>query len=208
MPPSRSQLVEGALVSVDIAADAQPLVCRVVAFGGDDVVLSPTAVPDGDQHAALERGGEAFLLLDGGNELRALRCRVTERTEQGDVVAEIVDPFRLGQRRTFSRAALVLPALVTPLGEGGKPAGETWQTFTRDVSAGGLRIARQSGYAAARLHAVVLDVPGGEDPIEAVVEVRRESEEDLGVRFAAISAGDRLRLERATITWLRPPAIV
>lgn len=204
MPPQRpSQLMEGALVSLDLGREAEPMLCRIVAFGGADVVLAPTAAADADQQKALGKGQEAFLLVEDGEILRALRCRASQQTDEGDVVAKIVDSFRLGQRRMFSRAALVLPAMVTPLGDDGQPAGETWRTFTRDVSAGGARLARQSGYAAASVHAVVLDVPGGLEPIETVVDVRRESEEDLGVRFLAISSDDRVRLEQAAITWQR-----
>ena len=104
MPPSAAQLVEGALVSLDVGRDAEPLLCRIVAFGGDDVVLHPKREPDEDQQIALARGVESYLLLDAGNDVRALRCKPSKPTEAGDVVAEITDRFRLGQRRMFSRA--------------------------------------------------------------------------------------------------------
>jgi hypothetical protein len=203
MPPSPSQLVEGALVSLDVGREAEPLLCRIVAFGGDDVVLTPNTVPDADQELALTRGEESYLLLDAGNDLRALRCRPSKPTEAGDVVAEITDQFRLGQRRMFSRADLVLPAIVTPLDAAGAPAGESWKTFTRDVSAGGVRLARQSAYEAAASHAVVIQLPAGEPPVETVVEIRRETPGDLGMRFVTIAPDDRMRLEQAAITWAR-----
>jgi hypothetical protein len=203
MPPSPSQLVEGALVSLDVGREAEPMLCRIVAFGGDDVVLTPNAEPDQDQRLALMRGDESYLLLDAGNDLRALRCKPSKPTEAGDIVAEITDHFRLGQRRMFSRADLVLPATVAPLDDAGAPAAEAWQTFTRDVSAGGVRLARQSGYVAATRHAVVIQLPAGEPPVETVVEIRRETPGDLGMRFLAISPDDRMRLEQAAITWAR-----
>ena len=203
MPQSASQLIEGALVSLDLGHEAQPMLCRIVAFGGDGVVLTPTVAPDAEQCAAVGRRGDAFLLVEGGETLRALRCRVHKQTDEGEVVAQIIDSFRLGQRRMFSRASLVLPALVTPLTADGHPAGESWRTFTRDVSAGGARLARQSAYCAASLHALVLNLPGDQDAVETVVEVQRESEGDLGVRFFAISPDDRVRLEQAAITWQR-----
>src|SRR4051794_34525160 len=147
MPPSTAQLVEGALVSLDVGRDAEPLLCRIVAFGGDDVVLHPKKEPDVDQQTALEAGVESYLLLDAGNDVRALRCKPSQPTEAGDVVAEITDQFRLGQRRMFSRADIVLPVTVTALDATGQPAGDSWKTFTRDVSAGGGRPARHSPYA-------------------------------------------------------------
>jgi hypothetical protein len=202
MAPS-SQLVEGALVSLDVGSDAEPLLCRIVAFGGDDVVLHPRTEPDVDQHAALALGEESYLLLDAGNDLHALRCRPSKPSEDGDVVVEITDHFRLGQRRMFSRADLVLPVTVTPLDDAGQPFGEAWKTFTRDVSAGGVRLARQGGYVRASQHAVVIQLPAGEKPVETVVDIRRETDKDLGMRFLTIEADDRVRLEQAAIIWQR-----
>jgi hypothetical protein len=203
MPPAGSQLVEGALVSLDVGREAEPLLCRIVAFGGDDVVLHPNTEPDADQHVALAGGVESYLLLDAGNDVRALRCRPSKPNEAGDVVAEITDQFRLGQRRMFSRADLVLPVTVTPLDGAGQPAGEAWKTFTRDVSAGGVRLARQSGYSAAARHAVVIQLPAGERPVETIVEIRRETATDLGMCFVTIEPDDRVRLEQAAIIWTR-----
>jgi hypothetical protein len=200
---SGSQLVEGALVSLDVGSEAAPLLCRIVAFGGDDVVLAPNRQPDEEQLDALTRGDESYLLLDAGNDLHALRCKPSAPSADGDVVVVITDHFRLGQRRMFSRASLVLPATVTPLDAEGQPAGEAWKTFTRDVSAGGVRLARQTAYAAAERHAVVIHLPAGEPPVETVVDIRRETATDLGMRFVTIEADDRVRLEQAAIIWQR-----
>src|SRR5438046_853312 len=142
MRPMPTHFVEGALATLDLAWDTEPLLCRVVAFGRDDVLLAPHKALDGLQQAALRRGEDAYLLLDAGSDLRALRCRPSSLTEAGDVVALITDGIRLGQRRMFSRADLVLPTSVTPLGGAGEPL----MTFTRNVGAGGVRLARQSGH--------------------------------------------------------------
>jgi hypothetical protein len=204
MPPRPSQLIEGALVSLDLGRDAQPLLCRIVAFGGDDVVLGATSPPDEEQLAVLTGDdAEAYLLLDAGDDLRALRCVPAPPTETGDVVAQITDRFRLGQRRLFSRADMVVPATVTPLAADDTPAAEPWKTFTRDVSAGGVRLARQSDYLAAARHAVVLHLPAGQAPVETVVEIRRETPRDLGMRFLGIQPDDRIRLEQAAMRWQR-----
>lgn len=203
MSTSAAQLVEGALVSLDVGPDAEPLLCRIVAFGGDDVVLHPKREPDVDQQIALALGVESYLLIDAGNDVRALRCKPSTPTEAGDVVAEITDQFRLGQRRMFSRASLVLPATVTPLDSTGQPAGESWKTFTRDVSAGGVRLARQTAYTQAARHAVVISLPAGEKPVETVVDIRRETATDLGMCFQTIEPDDRVRLEQAAMIWTR-----
>src|SRR3954452_19984378 len=203
MPPRPSQLIEGALVSLDLGRDAQPLLCRILAFGGDDVVLGPTSPPDEEQRDVLSGDDEAYLLLDAGDDLRALRCVPAAPTAAGDVVAEITDRFRLGQRRMFSRVDMVVPATVTPLAADDTAAAEPWKTFTRDVSAGGVRLARQSDCVAAARHAVVLHLPAGQARVETVVEIRRETRRDLGMRFLGIQPDDRIRLEQAAMRWQR-----
>jgi hypothetical protein len=66
-----------------------------------------------------------------------------------------------------------------------------------------VRLARQSGYEAAVQHAVLIQLPAGEPPVETVVEIRRETTGDLGMRFMGITPDDRMRLEQAAITWAR-----
>jgi hypothetical protein len=199
MPPSPIHFVEGALASLDLARDTQPLLCRIIAFGRDDVVLAPHGRLDLLQHDALTRGEDAYLLLDAGSDLRALRCRPSAVTDAGDVVAQITDGIRLGQRRMFSRADLVVPTTVAPLDGSGAP----WMTFTRNVGAGGVRLARQSGYVAAVRHGVEIQLPGEEWPVGAVAEIRHETADDFGMSFVTIEPDDRMRLEQAAITWQR-----
>lgn len=197
MRATPTHFVEGALASLDLAWDTQPLLCRVVAFGREVVVLAPHRALDVLQLEALTRGEDAYLLLDAGSDLRALRCRPSTVTEAGDVVAQITDGIRLGQRRMFSRADLVVPTTVTPLD------GEPWLTFTRNVGAGGVRLARQSGHAAAARHAVEIQLPGDARAIAAVAEVRHETADDLGMGFVRIEPDDRMRLEQAAMIWHR-----
>lgn len=199
MRATPTHFVEGALASLDLAWDTQPLLCRVIAFGRDDVVLAPDGALDVSQQEALTREEDAYLLLDAGSDLRALRCRPSTVTEAGDVVAQITDGIRLGQRRIFSRADLVVPTTVTPV----DGAGEPWLTFTRNVGAGGVCLARQSGHVAAARHAVEIQLPGEDRPIAAVAEVRHEAVDDLGMGFVSIEPDDRMRLEQAAMSWHR-----
>src|SRR3954465_8634666 len=121
-----THLVEGALVSLDLAWDTEPLLCRVSAFSHDDVLLAPTSPPDLLQRGALSRSEDSYLLPDTSPDLLALPCRPSGPNEAGDVVARITDGIRLGQRRMLSRADLVLPTTVTALDESGEPGGESW----------------------------------------------------------------------------------
>src|SRR3954451_22549218 len=143
-----SALSEGQPAQLDLGEEAVP--CLVVGFTGADVVLAPSAELPED---ALAPGlTTTYLLIDAHGTLQALKAEVRRAGNDGELVATLLDPFRLGQRRTFSRAPIVLPAHLRPLGE--QPPPRT--TFTRDVSAGGLRVARQSSYQPAAIHHVVI----------------------------------------------------
>src|SRR5262245_15778516 len=119
-----SALSEGHPAQLDLGGKA--VSCLVVGFSGADVVLAPSV--------SLADAGTTYLLVDAHGSLHALKALIRESTVDGELVATLLDPFRLGQRRTFSRAPLVLPAHLRPLGSEDEPK----TTFTRDVSAGGL----------------------------------------------------------------------
>src|SRR6478752_2622302 len=133
-----SALSEGQPAQIDLGDDAVP--CLVVGFIGADVMLAPgTPIPP---DAMPPNGLTAYLLIEAAGNLQALKAHIRPGQSAGELIATLLDPFRLGQRRNFSRAPLVLPAHLRPVGDENAPA----TTFTRDISAGGLRIARQSSY--------------------------------------------------------------
>ena len=145
-----SALSEGQPAQLDLGEEAVP--CVVVGFSGADVVLAPGGVIPED---ALGPLNTSYLLIEAGGTLHALKAHVREGLSDGELVATLLDPFRL-QRRNFSRAPLVLPARLRPLGSEDPPA----TTFTRDISAGGLRVARQTSYQEADVHDIVLGLVG------------------------------------------------
>src|SRR5829696_7184398 len=159
-----SALSEGQPAQLDLGEEAVP--CLVVGFTGADVVLAPSAELPPD---ALESGLTTYLLIDAGGTLQALKAEVRRAGNDGELVATLLDPFRLGQRRTFSRAPLVLPAHLRPAGDGEAPK----TTFTRDISAGGLRVAKQSSYVEADLHDVVIGLVQANREIRATAETVR-----------------------------------
>jgi hypothetical protein len=141
-----SALSEGQPAQLDLGEEAVP--CLVVGFDGADIVLAFQECPEG----GLPDNGISFLLIEADGRLHALKSYVRPGTSEGEYVATLLDPFRLGQRRNFSRAPLVLPAHLRPDGA----EDERWTTFTRDISAGGLRVARQSAYRESAIHDVVI----------------------------------------------------
>jgi hypothetical protein len=189
-----SALSEGQPAQLDLGEDAVP--CLVVGFQGADVMLAPGSELPGD---ALGRRTVAYLLIEAGGSLHALKAQVREGYAEGELVATLLDPFRLGQRRHFSRAPIVLPAHLRPVGE----ADEPWTTFTRDVSAGGLRVARQSGYREAGEHEVVLGLVQANREIRARAAEVRVTGEDLSLSFTGIEADDRLLLAQLTFAYHR-----
>jgi len=191
-----SALSEGQPAQLDLGEEAVP--CLVVGFTGADVVLAPSEPLPED---ALAPGFTiTYLLIEAGGTLQALKADVRRAGNDGELVATLLDPFRLGQRRTFSRAPLVLPAHLRPLGDVDTPPKTT---FTRDISAGGLRVARQSSYEPADLHNVVIGLVQANREIKATAETVRETDTDVSLSFVEIEAEDRLILAQLTFAYHR-----
>jgi hypothetical protein len=188
-----SALTEGQPAQLDLGEEAVP--CLVVGFDGADIVLAFQEQPQG----GLPDGGISFLLIEAEGRLHALKAFVRTGSVENEFVATLLDPFRLGQRRNFSRAPLVLPAHLRPQGDEEKP----WTTFTRDISAGGVRVARQSSYREAALHEVVIGLVQADREIKATAAPVRVTDADVSLSFTEIGAEDRLLLARLTFAYHR-----
>jgi hypothetical protein len=188
-----SALSEGQPAQLDLGEEAVP--CLVVGFDGADIVLAFQAMPA----EGLPDNGISFLLIEAEGRLHALKAYVRPGVTEGEFVATLLDPFRLGQRRNFSRAPLVLPAHLRPQGDEDKP----WTSFTRDVSAGGLRVARQSSYRPADVHEVVIGLVQADREIRATAVPVRITDADVSLSFAHIEAEDRLLLGQLTFAYHR-----
>jgi hypothetical protein len=188
-----SALSEGQPAQLDLGEEAVP--CLVVGFDGADIVLAFQAEPE----EGLPANGISFLLIEAEGRLHALKAFVRLGTTEGEFVATLLDPFRLGQRRNFSRAPLVLPTHLRPAGETAEP----WTSFTRDISAGGLRVARQSSYREAAIHEVVIGLVQANREIKALATPARVTDTDLSLSFTEIDAQDRLLLGQLTFAYHR-----
>jgi hypothetical protein len=188
-----SALSEGQPAQLDLGKEAVP--CLVVGFNGADIVLAVQKEPDN----GLPENGLSFLLIESDGRLQALKAFVRPGSADGEFVATLLDRFRLGQRRNFSRAPLVLPAHLRPLGDEDKP----WTTFTRDISAGGLRVARQSSYREAEYHSIVIGLVQADREIKATATPVRVTDADLSLSFTAIEPEDRLLLAQLTFAYHR-----
>jgi PilZ domain-containing protein len=188
-----SALSEGQPAQLDLGEEAVP--CLVVGFDGADIVLAFQAMPA----EGLPANGISFLLIEAEGRLHALKAFVRPGVTEGEFVATLLDPFRLGQRRNFSRAPLVLPAHLRPEGDQDKP----WTTFTRDISAGGLRVARQSSYREAAAHEVVIGLVQADREIKAKAAPVRITDTDISLSFTEIAAEDRLLLGQLTFAFHR-----
>jgi PilZ domain-containing protein len=197
MPTSfASALTEGQPAQLDLGEEA--VACLVVGFTGADVVLAPSEELPED---ALAPGlTTTYLLIDAHGTLQALKADVRRAGSDGELVATLLDPFRLGQRRTFSRAPLVLPAHLRPLGD---TVSAPKTTFTRDISAGGLRVARQSSFVSADAHHVVIGLVQAGREIKATAETVRETDQDVSLSFIDIEPEDRLILAQLTFAYHR-----
>jgi hypothetical protein len=188
-----SALSEGQPAQLDLGKEAVP--CHVVGFNGADIVLAFENEPDN----GLPANGLSFLLIESDGRLHALKAFVRSGSAEGEYVATLLDRFRLGQRRNFSRAPLVLPVHLRPLGDEDKP----WTSFTRDISAGGLRVARQGSYREAEYHEIAIGLVGADREIRATATPVRVTDADLSLSFTAIEAEDRLLLAQLTFAYHR-----
>jgi hypothetical protein len=180
------RLVEGQAAALDVGVSVP---CRVIGFSGSDVVLALGApLPE-----VLDEGHVAYLLVESAGSLQAVRGRLG--TPARELVLRLTDDIRLGQRRLFSRAAVPLPARLTDA------AGRTSSTVTRDISAGGVRIARDGERHAGELLELELEV-GGHD-VHAGVRVMRVTADDVGLRFERIEREDRLLLTSLALAYHR-----
>jgi PilZ domain-containing protein len=194
-----NMLTEGQVVQLDLGGKTTALPCRVLGFGGSTVMLAPVVPATAPTADAIESGREAYVVLDDDNQVHALRARVRPGSEPGEIVITVTDSFRLGQRRRYSRAPLSLPAEVSAL-----PAGETWATVTRDISAGGVRMARTGAAGEqADMLKVVLSSPPAALRIETTAEVVRRSQRDLSLRFCEIAEADVALLTQITVAYYR-----
>jgi hypothetical protein len=189
-----SALSEGQPAQLDLGEEAVP--CLVVGFQGSDVMLAPGGELPEDAIGPRTIG---FLLIEAGGMLHALKAHVRQGYAEGELVATLLDPFRLGQRRNFSRAPIVLPAHLRPLGDEEKP----WTTFTRDVSAGGMRVARQSSYREAGVHEIVLGLVQADREIRGTATAVRVTDTDVSLSFLDLEAEDRLLLAQLTFAYHR-----
>ena len=186
-------------MQLDLGGKTTALPCRVLGFGGSTVMLAPVVPATAPTADAIQAGRDAYVVLDDDNQVHALRARVRPGSEPGEIVITVTDSFRLGQRRRYSRAPLSLPAEVSAL-----PAGETWATVTRDISAGGVRMARTGAAGEqADMLKVVLSSPPAALRIETTAEVVRRSQRDLSLRFCEIAEADVALLTQITVAYYR-----
>ena len=194
-----SLLAEGQIVQLDLGGKTSALPCRVIGFTGSTVMLAPIVPATAPTADAIQACRDAYVVIDDEQQVHALRSAVRPGSEPGEVLVTVTDAFRLGQRRRYSRAPLALTATAAAL-----PGGEPWETVTRDISAGGVRMARtgHEGEQADRL-SVVLASPAAGLRIETEAEVVRRSQRDLALHFTRIDAADVALLTQITIAYYR-----
>lgn len=182
------QLVEGQPARLDVG---ESLPCRVIGFSGSDVVLALEQQPE-DPPAL---GDQAYLLIESAGRMQAVRGRIGSPPGE-EVILRLSDDIRLGQRRTFSRAPLALPARVRSL-----DGGDAWSTVTRDVSAGGVCVGREGADPGDGSLEVRIQVADHEVVAEAVAV--RVTVDDLGLRFEEIERNDRMLLASLALAYHR-----
>ena len=183
---SMPQLVEGQAARLDVG---ESLLCRIIGFTGPDVVLAVEEQPEEPPTV----GDYAYLLLESEGRMQAVRGRLGSPLTD-EVVLRVTDDIRLGQRRTFSRAPVPLPVRLR------SSAGE-WTTVTRDVSAGGVAVAREGADLGDGPLELKIQVANHE--VAATAVAVRVTAAELGLRFEEIAVDDRLLLASLALAYHR-----
>src|SRR5215218_5967446 len=171
-----NMVTEGQVVQLDLGGKTSALPCCVVGFTGSAVLLAPIVPATAPTAEAIEAGREAYVVIDDDQQVHALRARVNPGSEPGEILINVTDAFRLGQRRRYSRAPLALQAtLAVP------PGGDSWETVTRGIGAVGEQAERLS---------VALSAPAAGLRIETQADVVRRSQRDLAIQFTEIDEAD------------------
>jgi hypothetical protein len=184
-----TQLVEGQPARLDVG---ESLPCRIIGFSGPEVVLALELRPEEE----IERGRQAYLLLESEGQLKAVRGEVTAPSNE-EVVLRLTDDIRLGQRRVFSRAPIPLPARVRSA-----DGSAEWATTTRDVSAGGVCVGREGQDPGPGPLQLTITVASHE--VVAVGRVMRVTAGEVGLQFERIEDADRLLLASLALAYHRP----
>ena len=190
-----SALSEGQPAQLDLGDEAVP--CLVVGFTGADVVLAPSAELPED---ALSPG----LTHVSADRRRRHPCRRSRRRSAGPAPTASSSPrcwtrsdsgsaARSRARRSSCPLTCARSATRSP----------PKTTFTRDISAGGLRVARQSSYQPADVHNVVIGLVQAGREIKATAETVRETDQDVSLSFIDIETEDRLILAQLTFAYHR-----
>ena len=189
-------LSEGQHVELDLGAKTDLLRCRVIGFGGANVVLSTHTDPLPDE---LMVGRGAYVIVEEGGLVQALRAQIREVVAGREIVVANVDEFQLGQRRRYSRAPIALPATVRMV-----PDGPTTETSTRDISGGGLRLAR-AGFECERgdVVEVVIAAAQANLRVEAEAEAVRVTGDDISLRFTRIDPASAVLLQQIALAFYR-----
>jgi hypothetical protein len=182
------QLVEGQPARLDVG---ESLACRIIGFSGPDVVLALLEQPE----ETPEPGTTAYLLLESGGRMQAVRGQIGSPPAD-EVVLRVTDDIRLGQRRAFSRAPVPLPVRVRA-----REGGSEWSAVTRDVSAGGVGVARTSAEPVGGT--LELRIQVAEHEVVATAVAVRVTDAELGLRFEEIGHDDRLLLASLALAYHR-----
>lgn len=188
MGTAAPQLVEGQPARLDIGTS---LPCRIIGFSHANVVVALRERPEELEEVAV--GDPGYLVLETAGRVHALRGRVAAPPGE-EVVLELTDGIRLGQRRSFSRAPLSLPATMR------LPGGEV-ATTTRDISAGGVAVERAG--AAVPDAPFELAITVAHHQVVAQVTAVRVTATDLGLRFEDLARADRLLLASLALAYHR-----
>jgi hypothetical protein len=200
------RLVSGQLVRLDLDDEESGLDCQVRHVAGPVALLDRLEEIPAPLEAMLPAGSFCMMLFTHHGGMVALRGVATGASEDLTQLAFVVaDGVQVKERRVAERVAMVARAHVRPL-DGDGAGGPGIETYTANISLGGVLVNRSPKLVPAHRHSIELFLPGESEPICAEAQLARETPVGLGLMFTAVDDEHHLRLARLIVAHqLHPP---
>lgn len=190
------RLVPLQAVTITLDTEDEGIDCLVRSVSGPVALLHRKGEIPAEVTRKLAAGSSCLMAFTHAGALVGLRGIATTASEDLTELAFVVsDGVQVEERRVAERVSLITRIRIGAVTEEGsaEPAAET---FTADVSLGGVRVERRPGLGAGpafRLELFLRDEPS---PIACGAQLARETPTHLGLKFTGMHPEQRSRLAR------------
>ena len=183
-------------MTISLDTEDEGIDCRVRTVSGPVALLHRLSELQPQTGPKLTTGSSCLMSFTHEGSLVGLRGIATTASEDLTELAFVVsDGVQVEERRVAERVELITRARIAAVSSEGGSESAT-DTFTADVSLGGVRIQHRPGLGSGPGFRVELFFAGDSTPIACQAALARRTPTHLGLRFIDLPAGERSRLAR------------